>query len=293
MARLLEGAPVAEALAEIMKEKAASLREAGVVPTLAVVRIGSDPAAESYGAGLAKRAAGLGLRVESRVFSAGTTQETLEKAIRSLNRSGRIHGILLMRPVPAGIDELKLCRLIDPDKDVDGAGLVSLGGVFTGEKETGFPPSTAQAALEVLRYYGIGLSGKRVLVIGRSLVVGRPAAMLLLREDATVTVAHSRSEDLPALTREAGIVITAVGKPEFLTGDYFGEGQILVDVGVSWSPEKGKLCGDLCFEEAEKKAAALTPVPGGVGTVTSAVLLSHVVEAALRAEAKRTNGQNA
>ena len=176
--------------------------------------------------------------------------------------------------------------MLNPEKDIDGCTDGSLAGVFTNTK-TGFPPCTAQAAMEILDYYGVNCTGKKAAVIGRSLVVGRPAAMMLMHKNATVTICHTKTVDMPSITREADILIVCAGKMETIGAEYLREGQVVVDVGIGWNEEKGKLCGDVKFEEAEPVVGAITPVPGGVGTVTTSVLVSHVVEAAARKAAMR------
>jgi methylenetetrahydrofolate dehydrogenase (NADP+)/methenyltetrahydrofolate cyclohydrolase len=187
----------------------------------------------------------------------------------------------MFRPLPKQLDGEKARRMLAPEKDVDGCTDGSLAGVFT-NTALGFPPCTAQAAMELLRYYGVDPKGKRVAVIGRSLVIGRPVAMMLMHANATVTVCHTRTVDVPAVTREADIVVAASGQMESVGANYLRPGQIVIDVGIGWNEAKQKLCGDVRAEEAEPIAAALTPVPGGVGSVTSAVLCKHVVEAAKR-----------
>jgi methylenetetrahydrofolate dehydrogenase (NADP+)/methenyltetrahydrofolate cyclohydrolase len=228
-----------------------------------------------------KRCETVGVEVKRVILPEDTTQEALMAALDELNRDSGVHGILIFRPLPSHLDEEAVRRAIAPEKDIDGITDGSLAGVFTGSGE-GFAPCTAQAALEILDHYGISCEGKRAVVIGRSLVVGKPAAMLLMQRNATVTVCHTRTRDIPAITRQADIIIVAAGKIESVTGEFFSPGQVVIDVGINWSEEKGKLCGDVRFDEAEPIVSAITPVPGGVGTVTTSVLVSHVVEAAAR-----------
>ena len=200
-----------------------------------------------------------------------------------MNRDPAVHGILLFRPLPKQLDGEKARKALVPEKDVDGCTDGSLAGVFTGT-DWGFPPGTAPAAREILHYYGVDPEGKKAAVIGRSLVVGRPVAMMLMQENATVVNCHTRTKDVAAITRKADILVTASGQMESVGREYLREGQVVIDVGIGWNEEKKKLCGDVIFEEAEPVVARITPVPGGVGSVTTSVLVSHVAEAAKRAK---------
>lgn len=286
MAMLLKGAPAAAALNERSAAAAAALKEKGIIPTLAILRVGARDGDLSYERGAMKRCEQIGAAVKNVVLPADVEADVFFAALESLNRDAGVHGILMLRPLPIHLDGEKARRMLAPEKDVDGCTDGSLAGVFT-NTPLGFPPCTAQAAMEILKYYGILLSGKRAAVIGRSLVVGRPAAMMLMHENATVTVCHTRTADVPAVTREADIVIAASGQPESVGAEFLREGQTVIDVGISWNEAKQKLCGDVRFEEAEPLVEAITPVPGGVGAVTTSVLVSHVVEAAARAAEKR------
>ena len=282
MAAILKGAPVAAALHEKTAAEAAALRETGIVPTLAILRVGARNDDLSYERGATKRCREVGIDVQSVALPADVDSETFFAALDGLNRDPAVHGILLLRPLPKHLDEEKARRLLRPEKDVDGCTDGSLAGVFT-DTALGFPPCTAQAAMEMLRYYQVPLRGRRAVVIGRSLVVGRPVALLLLHADATVTVCHSRTPDVAAVAREADILIAASGRMESIGAAYLREGQTVIDVGIGWNEAKQKLCGDVDFAAAEPLVDAITPVPGGVGSVTTAVLCRHVVEAAQRA----------
>lgn len=282
MAAILKGAPVAAALHEKTAAEAAALRETGIVPTLAILRVGARNDDLSYERGATKRCREVGIDVQSVALPADVDSETFFAALDGLNRDPAVHGILLLRPLPKHLDEEKARRLLRPEKDVDGCTDGSLAGVFT-DTALGFPPCTAQAAMEMLRYYQVPLRGRRAVVIGRSLVVGRPVALLLLHADATVTVCHSRTPDVAAVAREADILIAASGRMESIGAAYLREGQTVIDVGIGWNEAKQKLCGDVDFAAAEPIVDAITPVPGGVGSVTTAVLCRHVVEAAQRA----------
>ena len=282
MAAILKGAPVAAALHEKTAAEAAALRETGIVPTLAILRVGARNDDLSYERGATKRCREVGIDVQSVALPADVDSETFFAALDGLNRDPAVHGILLLRPLPKHLDEEKARRLLRPEKDVDGCTDGSLAGVFT-DTALGFPPCTAQAAMEMLRYYQVPLRGRRAVVIGRSLVVGRPVALLLLHADATVTVCHSRTPDVATVAREADILIAASGRMESIGAAYLREGQTVIDVGIGWNEAKQKLCGDVDFAAAEPLVDAITPVPGGVGSVTTAVLCRHVVEAAQRA----------
>ena len=278
MEHLFKGAPAAAAVKAQTKEKAEALLARGITPTLAVLEFGERADNAAYLRGIRKNAEACGVTLRHLTKPETLSQAEAEEAVLALNRDGAVHGILLMRPLPAGLDEARLCGLLAPEKDVDCATDLSLAGVFAG-KALGFAPCTAQAVVELLKFYGVPLAGANCVIVGRSLVVGRPLALLLLQENATVTVCHSRTKDLAALTRRADIVVAALGKAKALGAEHFSEDQILIDVGIH-RLEDGTLCGDLDFAAAEPKARAVTPVPGGVGAVTTAVLLSHVVRAA-------------
>ena len=281
MAEIWKGAPVAAALSETVAAEAAELTAKGVLPTLAIFRVGERDDDLAYERGAMKRCEKVGVRVKNVVLPADVDSDTFFRTLEALNTDPEVHGILMFRPLPKQLDGEKARRMLAPEKDVDGCTDGSLAGVFT-NTALGFPPCPAQAAMELLRYYGVDPKGKRVAVIGRSLVIGRPVAMMLMHANATVTVCHTRTVDVPAVTREADIVVAASGQMESVGANYLRPGQIVIDVGIGWNEAKQKLCGDVRAEEAEPIAAALTPVPGGVGSVTSAVLCKHVVEAAKR-----------
>ena len=278
MSVILKGAPVVAAMNEANAARCAALREKGVVPTLAVVRVGAREDDLSYEKGVMARCAKVGVEVKQFLLPADAAQEELLGVIACINADPSIHGCLLFRPLPRQFDDRTVRVALAPEKDIDGITDGSLAGVFT-NTALGYPPCTAQACLEILKFYGIPLSGRRAVVVGRSLVVGKPAAMMLDRENATVTLCNSRTRDLPEVCREADIVVVAMGKAGAVGAEHLREGQVVVDVGIHVN-EEGKLCGDVRFGEAEPLVEAITPVPGGVGTVTTSVLVSHVVEAA-------------
>ena len=278
MASILKGAPVVAAMNERNAALCEQLKTKGIVPTLAVVRVGARPDDLSYEKGVLTRCGKVGVAVKQFLLPEDAAQDALLEVIRKINADPSIHGCLLFRPLPKQFDDRAVRAALAPEKDIDGITDGSLAGVFT-NTAIGYPPCTAQACLEILKYYQVPLSGRRAVVVGRSLVVGKPAAMMLDRENATVTLCNSRTQDLPALCKEADIVVVAMGRQGFIGSDCLREGQVVVDVGIHVNAE-GKLCGDVRFDEAEPLVEAITPVPGGVGTVTTSVLVGHVVDAA-------------
>ena len=282
MAEILKGAPVAAALSEELIARAEKLKQAGTVPTLAILRMGERPDDISYETGAMKRCAKIGIAVKQFLLPEDCTKERLLDTIREINADGSIHGCLMFRPLPDRDMEAAACALLAPEKDVDCMTSGSLASVFTG-KGAGYPPCTAQACIELLDHYGVALTGKRVTVIGRSLVIGKPVAMMLQQRNATVTMCHTRTVDMPGVCRGAEIIIAAAGKAGVVDKTFASRGQVLVDVGINVD-ENGKLCGDVKFDEVEPLAAAITPVPGGVGAVTTVVLTKHVIEAAEKAQ---------
>ncbi len=280
MAEILKGAPAAAALTEKLILRAAALREKGVTPTLAILRVGEREDDISYETGARKRCAKVGVEVRQFLLPADCTKEQLLDAVREINADRSIHGCLMFRPLPDRDMENAACALLAPEKDVDGMTAGSLAAVYAG-KGAGFAPCTAQAVMELLDHYGVALTGKRAVVVGRSLVIGRPVAMLLQQKNATVTMCHTRTADLPGECRRADVLVVAAGKAGVVTKDYVAPGQTVIDVGIHVG-EDGKLCGDVKFDEAEGVVSAITPVPGGVGSVTTAVLCKHVIEAAER-----------
>ena len=281
MALLLKGAPAAQALTEKAAAQAAALADRGVTPKLAILRVGQRPEDISYERGAMKRCAAAGVLVRQVTLPAWCTQSQLMAAVEALNEFPSVHGVLMMRPLPVALDEEAARRALDPAKDVDGITDGSLAGVFTGSGE-GFAPCTAQAVVELLKHYAIPLAGAHAVVAGRSLVVGRPAAMLLMAEGATVTICHSGTKDLAAHTRRADILVAAIGKMGYFGREHIAPGAAVVDVGIHSDPETGALRGDVRFDQAADTAGAITPVPGGLGAVTTAVLVEHTVRAAQR-----------
>ncbi len=281
MAEILKGAPVAASINEKSAARAAALKNNGIIPTLAILRVGEREDDLSYERGAVKRCDAVGVNVKNVVLPADVDENTFFDTLNDLNGDPAVHGILMFRPLPRQLDSEKARKALAPEKDVDGCTDMSLAGVFTGSP-MGFAPCTAQAAMEILHFYGIDPKGKKAVVVGRSLVVGRPVAMMLMHENATISFCHTKTVNVPEMTRTADIIIAAAGVPEMIGKDFVREGQTVIDVGISWNEEKGKLCGDVKFEEVEPIVSAITPVPGGVGAVTTSVLVSHVVDAAER-----------
>lgn len=281
MAKILKGSEAAKAINERTIRQVEELKAAGVTPTLAILRVGERADDISYEKGATKRCEAVGAAVRSVVLPADIAQEDFDWELTALNEDPQVHGILLFRPLPQQLDSERARRMLAPQKDVDGCTDGSLAGVFTNTQQ-GFCPCTAQAAMEILDHYQIECKGKHAVVIGRSLVVGRPAAMLLMHKNATPTICHTKTENMPEIVRNADLVIVCAGKMESIGREYFRAGQTVIDVGIGWNEEKGKLCGDVDFDAVEPLVGAITPVPGGVGAVTTSVLVSHVAEAALR-----------
>lgn len=281
MAEHWKGAPVAQALTERLIVKANQLKVQGIVPTLAIVRVGERPEDLSYERGALKRCEKVGIRVRQFTLPEESSHGDLMAVIEQINADREIHGCLLFRPLPPQIDEAAICAALDPAKDVDGITAGSLASVFTGGG-AGYPPCTAQACMEILNYYGCDLTGKRAVVVGRSLVVGKPLSMLLLGKNATVTLCHTRTADLAAECRRAEVLIAAAGRANMIGRDHLAPGQLVLDVGINVD-ENGNLVGDVDFAAADEIVGAVTPVPGGVGAVTTSVLAAHVLQAAEQA----------
>ena len=281
MAEHWKGAPVAQALTVRLIVKANQLKVQGIVPTLAIVRVGERPEDLSYERGALKRCEKVGIRVRQFTLPEESSHGDLLALIEQINADREIHGCLLFRPLPPQIDEAAICAALDPAKDVDGITAGSLAAVFTGSG-AGYPPCTAQACMEILDYYGCDLTGKRAVVVGRSLVVGKPLSMLLLGKNATVTLCHTRTADLAAECRRAEVLIAAAGRANMIGRDHLAPGQLVLDVGINVD-ENGNLVGDVDFAAADEIVGAVTPVPGGVGAVTTSVLAAHVLQAAEQA----------
>lgn len=281
MAELLYGAPVADALSAKLKKKTDELKALGTVPTLAIVRLGENAGDLAYERGAMARCEATGVEVKNFVLSEDCPQDELVSVIEDINSDDSIHGCLLLRPLPPHIDERTVCEKLRHEKDVDCITISSLGAVFT-ESGKGYPPCTAEACIEILNHYGIGLEGKLCVVIGRSLVAGKPVSMMLQAENATVVMCHSKTENLREICKRADVIVLAAGRAGLVDESYLSEGQVIVDIGINRT-EDGKICGDADFESVEPHLKAITPVPGGVGRVTSTVLVKHLVKAAKKA----------
>lgn len=271
----LEGKPVVQAIRESIKQRVAILADKKITPTILILRVGEREDDISYERGILKNCEMLGLKSYVLPLPQDITQYELEDTLNKANLDQDIHGIMLFRPLPSQLNLESLCNMIKPQKDIDCMSPVNLEKVFEG-KSKGFIPCTSQAVVELLKYYEIPLKGMNVAVVGRSLVVGKPLAMLLTDENATVTLCHSKTKDMPSITAKADIVVAAVGKAKFMTEDYFNSESIVVDVGINETDE-GKICGDVDYERVIHKVKALNPAIGGIGTITTTILLNNVV----------------
>ena len=274
-ARILKGKPVADSMQAALSEKAHELRKKGIIPKLCIIRVGERSDDIAYETGAVKKMTATGIEADRVILNASCTQEELEEVMKEKNSDEEVHGILMLRPLPAHLDEKKITQMISPEKDVDCMNPATLAGIF--EPSEGLKtPCTPQAVIEMLRYYDIEMTGKKVAVLGRSSVIGKPVALLLLNENATVTICHSKTADLRETVRKADIVISAMGRAKMIDASYIREGATLIDVGIN-TDEDGKLCGDADFESAEKVAGAISPVPGGVGSVTTTILAKNLL----------------
>ena len=276
MAELLRGTPAAAALTDALIPRCAAIQERGITPTLAILRVGARADDVAYENAAIKRCQRVGIAVRLFTLPRTCTSEALFASIDEINRDSSIHGCLMFRPLPDRAMEAAACNLLSPEKDVDGMTRASLAHVYSGSG-AGFAPCTAEACVRLLEYYGHELSGRRAVVLGRSLVVGRPLAMLLMQKNATVTICHSRSVNEQEISRASDIVVAAVGKPEHVGASYFRPGQIVLDVGIHERAD-GTLCGDIHSNAAEI-TEAYSPVPGGIGSLTTSVLAEHVLTA--------------
>ena len=276
----LRGMPVVKQIAADAALQVEELKKKGVEPKLAVVRVGEREDDLSYERGLLKRFDAVGAMVESVVFPVDVTQEELEAGIKRLNEDDKVHGILVFRPLPKHLDEEVIKEMVAPMKDVDCMGSANTAHVFAQDGK-GHAPCTPQAVIEMLDFYGYDLTGKKAVVVGRSMVVGKPLAQMLLKKNATVTICHTKTADLRSEVKAADFVFACAGVAKMLDASYVSEGQVVIDVGINVLD--GKLCGDVDYESVSEIAAAATPVPGGVGTVTTSVLLKHVLVSAMQA----------
>ncbi len=279
MAQIIDGKKIAQEIKDELREKVLALQEEGISVSLAVIQVGDDPASSVYVNNKKKACAYIGIRSVSYELAEETTEEELLSLIDELNRDPSVNGILVQLPLPSHIREEQIIRAIDPNKDVDGFHPENVGRLVTGGK--GFVSCTPAGIIQLLKRSGIAISGKNCVVVGRSNIVGKPMALLMLREDATVTVAHSKTQNLKELCRQADILIVAIGKPQYITADYVKEGAVVIDVGIHRGEGK-KLCGDVNYDEVFPSVAAITPVPGGVGPMTIAMLMNNCVDSVSR-----------
>ena len=273
---LLKGAPVSATIREWAAEEIKQLQ--GSVPKLAIIRVGEKPDDMSYERSAVKKMETFGLRVQTFVFPKDISDEDFKEAFQKINKDQDVAGILLLRPLPGQIKEKEIEAMIDPKKDLDGISPVNIAKVFSGDS-SGFAPCTAEAVIEILKANNISIEGKRAAVIGRSMVIGKPLSMLLLKENATVTICHTRTKELPEICRQAEIIVAAAGKAGMVEESWVSDGAVVIDVGINVD-ENGKLCGDVDQASMESRNLLLTPVPGGVGAVTTAVLAKHLIQAA-------------
>lgn len=278
MANRLTGKEVAAAITENLVNRCNDLKEKGKTPTLAILRVGENSSDLAYERGATNRAAKVGVDLVKIVLEETATTEEVVLEVEKLNRDNSIDGVLIFRPLPKHIDDDTVRNALAKEKDVDGIGDEAMAGVYSG-KPLGYPPCTAAACIEILKYYGVDIKGKRAVVVGRSLVIGRPVAMMLMHENATVTICHTKTENMSAIAKEADIVIAAAGRANTVTADFGKSGQTVIDVGINVD-EEGNMTGDADFEGLFDIVENITPVPGGVGGVTTSILMKHVIEAA-------------
>ena len=275
MAQLIDGKLISAQMKDELKEEVAQLKEQGIIPCLAVIQVGNDPASSVYVNNKKKACAYIGIESLSYELEDGVTQDELLGIIEDLNQNEMVHGILVQLPLPRHIDENAVIEAIVPSKDVDGFHPETVGNMCIGTR--GFLPCTPAGIIQLLKRSNIEIEGKECVIVGRSNIVGKPMAMLLLRENGTVTITHSRTKDLKEVTKRADILVVAIGKPKFITKEFVKDGAVVIDVGIHRN-ENNKLCGDVDFNDVVEKVSAITPVPGGVGTMTIAMLMNNCVE---------------
>lgn len=278
MAQILKGKEVVDAVNEKLRAEVLLLKEKGVTPTLGIIRVGAKVEDVSYEKGAIKCAESIGVDVKKYLFKENITQEQLLNVIAAINLDLTVHGVILFRPLPDHIDDNTIRKALLASKDVDGITDQSMAGVYTGT-DLGYPPCTPRACIEILDHYGIDITGKKVAVIGRSLVVGRPAAMMVLGKNGTPIICHTKTEDMKDICKSADVLIVSAGQAKTIGSEYLNENQVVIDVGINMN-EEGKLCGDVDFDAAQNIVKAITPVPGGVGRVTTSLLMMHVIDAA-------------
>lgn len=279
-AKQLRGKPVSDKIGESIASDVSLLDKNGIKPTLAIVRVGQRDDDIAYETSAMKKAESYGINVKKFTLAEDVSQQLLMATIDEINEDDGIHGALIFSPMPAHIDEQMVKDALTPEKDIDGITIGSMAGVYSGNG-LGYPPCTAAACMELLEHYEIDLTGKNAVVIGRSLVIGRPVSMMLMQKNATVTICHTKTKNVHEIAKAADVLIVAAGQMQQVGKEYLNENQIILDVGIHVN-EEGKLCGDVIAADAEANTAAFTPVPGGIGTITSTILMRHVVDAALK-----------
>ena len=275
--QIIKGKPVADKISENLIKEVNDLSKEGIIPKLAIVRVGAKPDDLAYERGALKRCQTIGIETEVIELEENITQEEYIKAVHKLNEDEKVNGILTFRPLPKHLNEDVIKYEIDPNKDIDCFNPINISKILENDK-SGYPPCTPTAVVEILKYYDVDLSGANIVVLGRSMVVGKPVSMLLLNENATVTICHSRTKNLPEITSNADILVAAVGKANMVKEEYIKDGAIVIDVGINVDYQ-GNLCGDVDTNNVLDKVSMITPVPGGVGSVTTSILASHVVKA--------------
>ncbi|SKC42087.1 bifunctional 5,10-methylenetetrahydrofolate dehydrogenase/5,10-methenyltetrahydrofolate cyclohydrolase [Maledivibacter halophilus] len=276
MSRIIKGKPVADKITEELIEEVKELRNKKIYPKLAIVRVGAREDDLAYERGAVSRCKKIGIEPEVTQLPVDISQEDFIKELRKLNEDNSVHGILIFRPLPKHLDETVIKYEINPEKDIDCFSPVNEGKLYEGD-DSGFPPCTPKAVMEILKFYDVEIKGKNATIIGRSNVVGKPVALMLLNENATIKICHSKTKDIAKATREADILVAAVGRANFVKEDFVKDGSVVIDVGINVID--GKVCGDVDFDEVKNKAALITPVPRGVGSVTTSILAKHLVKA--------------
>ena len=275
--QIIKGKPVADKISENLIKEVNDLSKEGIIPKLAIVRVGARPDDLAYERGALKRCQTIGIETEVIELEENITKEEYIKSVHKLNEDEKVNGILTFRPLPKHLNEDVIKYEIDPNKDIDCFNPINISKILENDK-SGYPPCTPTAVVEILKYYDVDLSGANIVVLGRSMVVGKPVSMLLLNENATVTICHSRTKNLPEITSNADILVAAVGKANMVKEEYIKDGAIVIDVGINVD-DQGNLCGDVDTNNVLDKVSMITPVPGGVGSVTTSILASHVVKA--------------
>ncbi|MFD3155763.1 bifunctional 5,10-methylenetetrahydrofolate dehydrogenase/5,10-methenyltetrahydrofolate cyclohydrolase [Haloimpatiens sp. FM7330] len=277
MGQIIKGKPVADTITEKLKEEVEQLKSKGITPKLTIMRVGENPSDLSYEKGAIKRYSKVGIETEVKAYPENISQDEFIKELKKVNEDKHTNGILVFRPMPKQLNEDEIKYVIAPEKDVDCFSPINVAKLMSGDK-TGFPPCTPTAVIEILKHYNVEMKGKNAVVIGRSMVVGKPVSMLLLNENATVTICHSKTQNMKEIASKADILVVGVGKAKMVTADYVKEGAVVIDVGINVD-ENGKLCGDVDTDDCSEKASMITPVPRGVGSVTTSILGKHVIKA--------------